>query len=122
MWYAITIQNAQFTLVHTIAMRIELAICPSSRRRFAISLPTPSLGSDVASPTDTDTPCAVVAPRSPSPSCASCNGEMVPAERKPRTRHANQRTKQQIETEMTEIGKARACYVYGGADGDQDED
>jgi hypothetical protein len=118
MWCAITIQDTQLTLVHS----IEVTVCPPPRHRLAVSLPTPSLGSDITSATDTDTPCAVVASWSPSPSRASCNGEVVPAERKPRTRHANECTKQQIETKMTEIGKARARDVYGGANGDQDED
>ena len=122
MWRAITIQHTQLTLIHTLPVRSTLGIRASPERRLTASIPTPALRSNVAAPADTNAPGAIVAPRSPSPSRTPCNGQMIPSEREPRTRHTNQRTKQHIEPEMTEIGKASACYVDGGTDGDQDED
>jgi hypothetical protein len=118
---AIAIQHTQFTLIHTVGMGIELAVRSPPKRCLTISFPAPSLSSDITSSTNTNAPRTVVAPRTPGPSRAPCDGEMVPAKGKPRARYANQRTEQQIKTEVTEIGEARACYVYGGADGYQDK-
>jgi len=119
---AVTIQHTQLTLIHTMPIRSTLGICASPERSLTASIPAPAFRTDVAAPTDTNAPRAIVAPRSPGPSRTPCNGQMIPSERKPRTRHANQRTKQHIKPEMAEVGKAGACYVDGGADGDQDED
>lgn len=119
---AITIQHTQLTLIHTVPVRSTLGIRASPERSLTASVPTPAFCTDVTTPADTDAPRAIVASRSPGPSRTPCNGQMIPSERKPSTRHANQRTKQHIEPEMAEIGKAGAGYVDGGADGDQDED
>ena len=111
----IPIQNAQLTLIHTVSIR------HSPRRRLTGPRLTPSLGPDIRASADANPPRPVVTSWAPGPSCAACDGEMVPAERKPRTLSPDECAEQQVESKVAEIGEARAGDVDGGAYGDENE-
>jgi hypothetical protein len=81
----------------------------------------PALGAHVGSNANTNAPGTLVAPRAPGPACTAGDRQVVPAEAEPGRGDANQATKDEIKAKVTEIGKARACDVDGGANGGEDQ-
>jgi hypothetical protein len=120
MWHTVRVEDAQFTLVHTVSTYMGVCSLPGPHTTWT-SL-APPLCANIRSPAYTNAPRAVVASRSPGPACTACDGEMVPAEGEPSTRHANQSTKQHVEAKVAKVCEARACDVNGRANGYEDKD
>jgi hypothetical protein len=91
-------------------------------RRLALSSLTPSLCSNIAATSDSNTECAVITPGSPRPARTPSDRQMVKPEAEPCARDADQAAEEDVEAEVAEIDKARGADVYCGADGDEDED
>lgn len=97
------------------------ALIPPNTRRLAPPTLAPPLGAHITSPTDSNTPGPLIAPGSPRPACAACDGEVVEPETEPRRRDANQAAEQDVEAKVAEVGEAGGADVDGGADGNEDE-
>lgn len=98
-----------------------LILCHPHPRRLALPTLTPPLRAHIRAPSNPNPERPLIAPRSPRPSRAPRNREVVEPKAEPRARDADQAAEQDVEAKVAEVGEARGADVDCGADGDEDE-